>query len=253
MNKRKGSYHLGSAFGIGIYVHWSFALLLGWVFIAGLSGGLMDAVQSVAFVALIFGCIVLHELGHSMAARAYGIPTLHITLYPIGGVAQLERMPRNPKHELWIAVAGPAVNVAIIGVLVTLSMLLGLGSSITGFSFNPQAGLISSLISINAILILFNMIPAFPMDGGRVLRALLSMKHGHLKATLTSAKMGKILAVALGVFGLFILSNPFLIITAVFVYQGAEMERIHAMREAQAEAMRGYSVIDVEGIPVRGR
>lgn len=255
MNKMKGSHQLGTAFGIGIFVHWSFALLLGWVFFAYLSGGagFVGALQGVSLILLVFGCVVLHELGHSLTARMFGIQTRHITLLPIGGVAELERMPRNPKHELWIAIAGPAVNVLIIGVLVVISLLLGFGSKLTGLTFTPQNGLISNLITINAMLILFNMIPAFPMDGGRVLRALLSMKKGHLTATITAAKVGKALAVALGIGGILFLHNPILIITAVFVYFGAATESRAALQEARIDAARGYTVIDVDPVSTSAR
>jgi Zn-dependent protease len=230
-----GSYKLGQAFGIGIYIHWTFGLLVGWIVLSyGSAGaGFAQIVDALVLVGAVFGCVTLHELGHSLAARHYGINTRHITLLPIGGVAMLDRMPRNPRHELVIAVAGPAVNVAIIGVLLILSFLAGLGANLTGFNLSPGGGLISNLIVVNTILVLFNMIPAFPMDGGRVFRSLLSMKKGHLRATQIAATTGKTLAVALGIYGF--LHNPVLMFTAVFVYYGAEAERRAALQHRFSE------------------
>ncbi len=232
----KNSLRLTSAFGIGIFVHWSFGLLLAWVAFAFLSAGagIAGAVQGIFLVLCVFGCVVLHELGHSLAARRYGIGTRHITLLPIGGVAQLERMPRDPKQELVIAIAGPLVNVGIVGVLGTLSVLFNLGAGVTGFNLGGTGlgALISNLIFVNVILVIFNLIPAFPMDGGRVLRALLSMKHGHLRATQTAAGIGKFLAFGLGIGGLVFLQNPILILTGLFVWFGAEAERRAAIEQA---------------------
>ncbi len=231
-----GSYKLGTAFGIGVYVHWTFGLLVGWIVLsyASAGAGIYQIADALVLVIGVFGCVTLHEFGHSLVARHYGINTRHITLLPIGGVAMLDSMPRNPRHELAIAVAGPAVNVVIIGVLLVLSLLAGFGSNLTGLDFALGGGLISNLIVINGILVLFNMIPAFPMDGGRVLRALLSMRKGHLRATQIAATTGKVFAFALGIYGLFY--NPILMFTAVFVYYGAETERRAALQSAYFEA-----------------
>ncbi len=236
-----GSYKLGTAFGIGIFVHWTFGLLVAWIVLSYSSAGagLAQIVEVLVLVGAVFGCVTLHELGHSLAARLFGINTRHITLLPIGGVAMLDRMPRNPRHELVIAVAGPAVNVVIIGVLLLFSFVAGFGTRLTGLDFALGGGLVSNLIVINAVLVLFNMIPAFPMDGGRVLRALLSMKKGHLRATQIAATIGKTLAVALGLYGF--LHNPVLVFTAVFVYYGAETERRAALQQSFFEPTSGFT------------
>ncbi len=151
------SWKLGRVAGIDLFVHPTFLLLL----LPGVTGGL-----SPLFVVALFGCVVLHELGHALMARRFGIETLDITLYPIGGVARLQRMPRAPGAELLIALAGPAVNFAIVAALMGLEML-GIGGMETDASLG---GFLAGLVLVNLVLGLFNLIPAFPMDGGRVLR-----------------------------------------------------------------------------------
>ncbi len=252
----KNSLRLGSAFGIGIFVHWTFALLPLWVVTSILSGGygFAAAVGAVVFIFAVFGCIVLHELGHSLAARHYGIPTRSITLLPIGGVAQLDRMPTNPKQELVIALAGPLVNVFIAGFLLIISYAFGWLGSVTGLmtsaAFTSVSGLIGSLIVVNAFLVLFNMLPAFPMDGGRVFRALLAMKKGFLPATEMAAKVGKILSFALGIYAVFFLQQPFLAVLAVFVWFAGEAELRHARYMArQTSGIVDDGLVNVEVIP----
>ncbi len=230
----KNSLKLGSPFGIGVYVHWTFALLPLWVIMVTTSHGfgLPAALGAIVFVCAVFGCVVLHELGHSLSARRYGIPTRSITLLPIGGVAQLERMPTNPKQGLVIAVAGPLVNVAIAGFLSVFAYAFGLFGTITGLgvtaTFATVSGLVLNLIAANIILVLFNMVPAFPMDGGRVFRALLAMKKGFLPATEIAAKLGKILAAAIGIYAVFWIQQPFLAVLAVFVWFAGQAELRHA-------------------------
>ncbi len=223
----KGSYRIGGAFGIGIFVHWSFPLLLFYVLFSSLGSGLVLALNAVVFVLAIFGCVLLHELGHSLAARRYGIGTHDITLLPIGGVARLMRLPDEPRQELVIAIAGPAVNLVIAAVLSLVVFILG-NPVPTGLAeLSSDTAILYGLISANLILIAFNMIPAFPMDGGRVLRALLAMKMGMLPATEIAAGFGKIMAILMFC-GAFFLS-PLLFITAVFIYVAGEAE-LQSMR-----------------------
>ena len=172
------SWRLGSAFGIGICILRTFLLLPLWVLVGtwGVSG-LHMAVYSVVFLLTIFGCVVLHELGHALMARRFGIGTRDITLYPIGGVARLERMPEKPLEEFLIALAGPAVNVVIAAVLaiaVLFELLFTLNSADTPFRYDFGSNFLFDLLFANIFLVLLNMLPAFPMDGGRVLRALLA-------------------------------------------------------------------------------
>jgi Zn-dependent protease len=185
------SWRVGSAFGIGIYVHWTFLLLAGLVFVQKLGQGDIGlAFYSAMLFAGVFTCVILHELGHALMAKVFGIATKDITLYPIGGVARLERMTERPVEELMIALAGPAVNVIIAFVL--MSFLFVVGHAIPLALEGPSRSVLLSgagyLLLANIILVLFNMVPAFPMDGGRVLRALLAMRLGRLRATEIAAK-----------------------------------------------------------------
>ena len=205
--------------GIQLRIHITFLLLIAWLaFGYYAQGGSAVAASRVIFVLLLFLCVVLHEFGHAFAAKAFGINTPDITLLPIGGVARLERMPEEPVQELIIAVAGPLVNVVI-----------ALGLFVAGGSqglLNPSTveggGLIAQLLTINIILVLFNLLPAFPMDGGRVLRALLATRMSYARATQVAATVGQGFAFVFGFIGL--LWNPFLIFIALFVYIGASQE-----------------------------
>jgi Zn-dependent protease len=218
------SWKLGTAFGIGIYVHWSFFLLPAWVLLSNLElGGWLIAGYAVAVILAVFGCVVLHELGHALAARRFGIPTRDITLYPIGGVARLERMSEKPWEEFCIAVAGPAVNVLIAGLLGGFFLLKGL---VTPPVPLPPLGLmfLNHLMYINLFLAAFNLLPAFPMDGGRVLRALLAARMGTLRATQAAVNVAIVMAVLMVVAGIAVLHSPALILVAAFVYLAGQQE-----------------------------
>src|ERR1051325_3816537 len=219
----KWSLKLGSFAGIRVYLHWTFVLLLGWILFSHVGQGhdWAEAWRSVAFILALFGCVLLHEFGHALTAKHYGIHTQDITLLPIGGIARLERLPEDPRQELWVTLAGPAVNVAIAGILF---LVLRFPFQINDFS---QARLLEGnflvhLMSVNVFLAVFNLLPAFPMDGGRVLRALLSMRMGRTKATRLAANIGQGMAILFGIAGF--LGNPMLIFIAIFVYLGAEAE-----------------------------
>jgi Zn-dependent protease/predicted transcriptional regulator len=217
------SFRIGKLLGIDVYVHFTFILLLGFIGISQWikTGDMAATLTGLAFIAALFACVVLHEFGHCLTARRYGIVTHDITLLPIGGLARLERMPERPLQELWVALAGPAVNVLIAALIIaglaaTSSFVPTVPSGITGDSFLQQ------LAAVNLVLALFNLLPAFPMDGGRVLRALLATRLDYVKATGIAARIGQFLAMALGFIGLF--SNPFLVFIALFVWIGAEQE-----------------------------
>ena len=219
----KWAWKLGRFAGIDVYIHATFLLLIGFIgFSSWQQAGSLSAVASgIGFMLALFLCVVLHEYGHALTARKYGIHTRDIILLPIGGVARLERMPDDPRQELWVALAGPAVNVLIAGLL-SLVMIVsgGLGAlsslSITNSSF------LGRMIEINISLVLFNLLPAFPMDGGRVLRALLSLRLEYARATQIAARIGKGMAVLFGIVGFF--SNPILLFIAFFIFMGAGQE-----------------------------
>jgi len=216
------SWKLGRLAGIDIYMHWTFLLLLGYVGLSDLqeNHSLLAAAQGIGLVLAVFVCIVLHELGHALTARHYGIPTREITLLPIGGIARLERMPDDPRQELWVALAGPAVNVVIAAVLIAI--LLGLGVVLQMPEAVLKAPFLLSLLIINIGLVIFNMLPAFPMDGGRVLRALLAHWLDYGRATDIAARVGQGMAVLFAVGGFF--GMPMLWLIAVFVFLGAAAE-----------------------------
>lgn len=221
----KWSLKLGRFAGVDIFVHWTFLILLTWIFVAHLGTGkdVAAALRGVGFVLALFGCVLLHEFGHALAARRYGISTRDITLLPIGGIARLERMPENPRHELWVALAGPAVNIVIAAVLFAASAIAGNSFQEPALDVAPESGgFLGRLLAVNLFLAAFNLLPAFPMDGGRVLRALLATRLGRRRATQIAANIGQAMAVVLGLLGL--LFNPFLMFIAFFIYIGAQAE-----------------------------
>ena len=204
--------------GIQLRIHITFLLLIAWVALGSASAAI--------FVLLLFLCVVLHEFGHALAAKAYGINTPDITLLPIGGVARLERIPEEPKQELVIAIAGPLVNVIIAG---CLYVVIGARGHVTTGTAVQSGDMLVGLLQINVLLLLFNLLPAFPMDGGRVLRALLATRMSYARATQVAATVGQGFAFLFGIVGLFGIpglyhANPFLIFIAFFVYLGASQE-----------------------------
>jgi len=227
----KWSFSIARIAGIDIKVHATFFLIL--VFGAlqwGGPHGAPGAAFGVLLMLLLFACVVLHELGHSLVAKVFGIPVREIILLPIGGVAQLQKNPEKPLHELLIAIAGPLVNVAIAA-----GLWLGVARVFPGgidpktlapdalAAPSPQA-LLLWLFAANVSLAVFNMIPAFPLDGGRVLRSLLAMGMGFPKATRTASTIGQVIAVALGLYAV-LNGQLFLAFVAFFIFMGAGSEK----------------------------
>ncbi len=233
------SFGLFTVGGTLVQVHWSFFLLLAWFgAIQWMAVGPEAALFAVIFILLLFLCVLLHEFGHIFAARRYGIRTPTITLLPIGGVASMERMPEKPGQEVVVALAGPAVNVVIAFVLIAI---LGarLDPSALNLTENPGTNMVARVAIANVALVVFNLIPAFPMDGGRVLRALLAMRMGFVRATRVAASIGQMFAIFLGFVGL--LGNPLLILIAIFVYFAATAESQYVEMRSLA---RGYLARD---------
>jgi Zn-dependent protease/CBS domain-containing protein len=226
------SVNIGSIAGTAIRIHITFLLFLIWIFAAGwASGGADAAVGSLIFMVLLFACVLAHEFGHIFTARAFGVATPDVTLLPIGGVARLERIPEKPSEEFLVAIAGPMVNVVIAIVLIAVTPT-HLSADHFAALESPKVSMIDRLAEVNLFLAVFNMIPAFPMDGGRVLRALLAIRLGHLRATEIAAMIGQWCAFGLGFLGLFY--NPLLIFIAIFVY-------LAAASEAQMVSLRAMS------------
>ncbi len=217
------AWNIGKVAGIQIRLHFTFLVLLVWV---GLShylqhGRVPDALAGLAFMLALFTIVVLHELGHALMARRFGIATADITLLPIGGVARLERMPDRPRQELLVALAGPAVNV-VLATLLFLVLRLTAQLPQVWDARSIDSNFLAKLMMVNISLAVFNLLPAFPMDGGRVLRALLAMRMDYAKATGIAARIGQGMAALFGFIGLF--SNPILMLIAVFVWVGAKEE-----------------------------
>lgn len=222
----KANLNFGSISGIKIKVHWTFFFLIVWVaFIEIKRGGTTQSVlYNIAFILVVFACVVLHELGHSLTAKRFGINTKKITLLPIGGIASLDRIPESPKQELLVTIAGPLVNVVIASLLYFIIPF----QEFTQQNFDEILESLNSLtlqnfllylFIVNVGLVVFNIIPAFPMDGGRILRALLAMKMDRVKATQIASSIGQFIAVIFLLVGL--LYNPFLIFIALFIFLGA--------------------------------
>jgi Zn-dependent protease len=222
---------LGSGFGIPVYLHWTFFLLPLWVLWSHPEDSAAELTLVFTLLLLLFGCVVLHEFGHALMARRFGIATQDVTLYPIGGVARLTRMSEKPHEELLVAVAGPAVNV-VIAILLTGVLAVGalIDPNLVVKTFPGHVLL--GLLVLNVIMVPFNLLPAFPMDGGRVLRALLSAWLGHYRGTQIAVHVGLCMAILIGVGGIALYHNLMLGVIAVFVFFAGQQELLAArMRE----------------------
>ncbi len=244
------AFHLCTVSGIPIRIHVTFLLLLAWLAYAALSGAGPGRLMAVVFVLAVFACVVLHELGHSVVAQAHGVSVHEIVLYPVGGVARLDRTP-PAAPELRIALAGPLVNVVIAG-----SLFLGLQARA---ALHPLGSLrlgdgmwLQELLVANVLLALFNMLPAFPMDGGRVLRALLVTRlKDEERGTEIAAAIGQVLALAMGFYGFFS-GTYMLIFVALLVFMGAAQETAVARGRTMVEGMRARDAMvrDFRTLPV---
>jgi Zn-dependent protease len=233
------SLTVGRIAGVAIRIHVTFWLLLLWIGVsAARQGGWPAALESVVFIALLFACVTAHEFGHILVARRYGIATREVTLLPIGGVASLQRLPDTPGRELAVALAGPAVNFVIALVLFAALGSFG-AASVEGLA-NPGVSMLARLAAANLVLAVFNLLPAFPMDGGRVLHALLAMRMSEARATEIAANVGQACAFGLGFLGLF--GNPMLLFVAIFVYVAAAEE---AGASRLKQGLKGLTAADL--------
>lgn len=231
------SINIGRVAGTTVRIHLTFILLLAWIWLSSyLASGLNEAWRTLIYVVLVFGCVLLHEFGHVFVARAFGVTTPDVTLWPFGGIARLASIPEVPRQEFLIAIAGPAVNVAIAGLLILFAGAVTDPERLAAFT-DDRVDLATRLTATNLLLAGFNLIPAFPMDGGRVLRAALSSRFGFARGTELAARLGQWIAFVMAFIGL--LGNPMLIIIAIFIY-------FAAAAEAQDATVRGFSA----GIPV---
>ncbi len=233
------SFPIGHLFGSELRVHATFFLLIAWIGIAGwLQGGPDAAALNILYILILFACVIAHEFGHALTARRYGIRTPDVTLLPIGGLARLERMPEKPGQEVLVALAGPAVNVVIF---LVLALVLGPDRlRATTLDEITLSSLPAQVAILNLVLAVFNLIPAFPMDGGRVLRAVLSLGMDRASATRVAAAAGQGLAFAMGLFGL-VAGNPVLLLIAFFIFLSAGAERAD---EAMRSLARGLMARD---------
>jgi Zn-dependent protease len=248
------SWQLGRIAGIPVFVHATFPLLLLWVALSEVmkSGSVRAALVNSLLVLLVLFTVVLHELGHALTARRFGIATKDITLLPIGGMARLDRMPDRPWQELSVALAGPMVNVVIAVALFVVLRFADLPIAIDRQSMNGGS-FVANLAWINLSLAAFNLLPAFPMDGGRVLRALMSLWMPALRATEVATSIGKMLAVMLGVLGVF--SSPTLVLIALFVWFGAtsELHSLHLKTHLLPVSVQRAMITQFEALPADSR
>lgn len=237
----KYSLSLGSIFGIKVQIHWTFLILLGWIVLSNMraGAGMQQTIWAVLFILAIFACVTFHEFGHALAAKRFGIVTKDITLLPIGGLARLESIPEKPKEELIVALAGPLVNILIAPVLYPFSNYALNMENMDQLAAINGTNFVFNIMIINLWLAIFNLIPAFPMDGGRVLRALLSFKLERHKATRLAANIGQMVAIGFVILGF--MANPFLIFIGFFIFLGAQSEA--ELTHAQS-ILKTYTVKD---------
>ncbi|MGO8670505.1 MAG: site-2 protease family protein [Capsulimonadaceae bacterium] len=234
------SLQIATVAGIPIRLHFTF--FLGLFYFASFGNGSLPT--RVALTLAVFACVALHELGHCLVALHYKIPVRDITLYPIGGIASIERRP-GPVQEFWIALAGPAVNVVIAGILWAIIVNTPGGWNLSA-SMSAGRLLLLSVCATNIVLVLFNMIPAFPMDGGRVLRAILAMKMPPARATSIAAAIGQILAIGFAVAAIVWHTSPMLMLIALFVFIGAGQEAVSYRQAAGLEGVMAEQAMMTE-------
>ena len=245
----KGSLHLATVSGIPVKIHWTFGLLILWVVFETSQEGfrLWMILISLFFVLSVFFCVILHEFGHALAARRYGVKTFDILMTPIGGIARLERMPEGRGEEFWVAIAGPVVNFLIVG-LIWLGFLLVQSRALPihtldFWRFGDEFSYFKMLMLANGYLGVFNLLPAFPMDGGRMLRSLLSLRMSRSQATQIASYVGQFIAV--GMFGLGLMrGQPTLALIGVFIFFAARQEYQALLRQVKIINTKASEIMD---------
>jgi Zn-dependent protease len=237
---------LGSleVFGIPVRFHFTFWLIVVWLIVVG-SRGTQSAVGMTLYILAIFGSVLLHEVGHALVARRFGIKTLEIVMLPIGGLARLERQPKA-REEFWVALAGPMVNLVLAGIAVAASLGAPSSGRPAEWLTNPSdANLLGRVAVANLILAVFNLLPAFPMDGGRVLRSVLARRRSEQDATRIAARIGMALAAVMGLYGL-LAADFLLVFVAFFIYVGAMQESMATQQQAliRGELVRAAMITD---------
>ena len=241
----RGAYNIVTVRGIHIFIHWTFLLLIGWVLLVNFSSGnnIEQLSWSILFILAVFACVALHELGHALMAARFGIKAKNIVLLPIGGTASIEKFPANPRQELAISIAGPVVNI-VIATLLWLVLLPNTTFTETPKDISIMHGhdFIYNLRIVNIGLALFNLIPVFPMDGGRILRALLGFKLNYIQATTIATNAGKIIAVIFVALGI-LLINPFLPIIGIFIIFSANTEEYYLRLKSLVKGIKLNEVL----------
>lgn len=237
----KWSLRIARITGIDVYLHWTFIILLGWIGLSTLATARAQEGGAAMFWSfmMLFIFVLIHEFGHALMGRRFGVRTSSITLLPIGGVAAMERMPEKPREEFLVAAAGPAVNFVLAIIIASILFFTGKLQLAPKHLFELGPGFLQNLLAINLVLFAFNLVPAFPMDGGRMLRALLSLKYDRAKATAIAARIGQFLAIGFVFLGLYF--NIWLMFIGIFIYLGAGTE---ASYEATHSVLARYKVKD---------
>jgi Zn-dependent protease len=238
----KWSLYLGRVGGIKIFLHWTFIFLISWILISNFQEGktLVSGLYTIAFVLAVFVCVILHELGHALTARHFKYKTRDIIILPIGGMARMDEIPENPKHELIVSLAGPAVNIFIALCLYPVIYWYSRVPNFFSVLFNSPDSFLFGLFTVNLALALFNLIPAFPMDGGRIFRSILSLFIDRVQATLIAARTGQVLAIGFFFVGIFY--NPVLAVIGIFIFMMAQTENDYVRTKS---ILHDYTVRDV--------
>lgn len=239
---KKWALFIGSYSGIKVFIHWTFWIIIGWILMMHfeMGHGWTEALVGALFILVLFACVVLHEFGHALTAKKYGIATRDITLYPIGGVASLDRMPEKPAQELAVALAGPAVNLVIAAILYVFLYATDQLLPISEIDHMGGENFLFNIMAANVILAAFNLIPAFPMDGGRVLRASLAFRMDKLMATNIATRVGQVLAIVFVFLGFF--GNFWLVFIGLFIFWAAGAE---AVLENAKSVLGGHMVREI--------